>query len=288
MGFLKGGIFTFLGLVLFVLLLFLSSFLTMSFSLEHDSVKSGLVPVIKDLANSVPATLERFDRFDLSEFDVSGVIDENYELMQYHCVNYTEYGFLFEGQMIDMPCSTLEGGKDAVIDKTAEDFVEGIYYKEYNCDYWDCVSQEKIPFFIVSEKSKDYWNGKFYSFLLPSLIIIALMFFFVDNKMNLPIIVGILFVLSSFSFSKISGVLLGLFSPDNSDFISSFFNILFSRSGSVFWIFFILGFILIAGGVAFWIWNWESVKKKFSKRDVRSIVKEEVGKNNMAKRGKKF
>ncbi|MBU1501715.1 MAG: hypothetical protein KJ905_02990, partial [Nanoarchaeota archaeon] len=61
-------------------------------------------------------------------------------------------------------------------------------------------------------------------------------------------------------------------------------NILFSKSGTVFWIFSVFGFVIVGAGVALRIGFLDFQKKKFSKKDVRQIVQEEVEKKSDGKK----
>ena len=278
MGFLKGGAFVFTCVLLFISLLTLNSFLTMKISLGHDNVQEEFSPVVIDLANEVPDAIERFSKFDVSGFDVAAVIDNNFGNMESHCANYSDYVFIFEEQTIVIPCSYLAEGKGAVVNKTAGDFVEGIYYDDYDCNFWNCISKEKLPFFLVSQKARDYWGGKFYFSLIASLILVGLLFFLTENKANWPIFTGGLIVFSAISFSKINEIMFNIFSSGSLKFFSLFLNILFSRSGTVFWIFSVIGFLIAGLGVSWRIGFLDSQKKKFSKKEVRQIVQEEVKK----------
>ncbi|MBU1252455.1 MAG: hypothetical protein KKC96_02590 [Nanoarchaeota archaeon] len=284
MGFFKSGAFVFVCVILFVSLLTLNSFLTMSISLSHDNVQEEFSPIVKDLANEVPDTIERFSKFDVSDFDVAGAIDGNFGNMEAHCANYSDYVFIFEEQTIVIPCSYLADGKEAVVNKTVNDFVDGIYYDNYDCSFWGCLSKEKFPFFLVSQKARDYWNGKFYFSLIASLILVGLLFFLIENKANWSIFTGGLIVLSAISFSKINEIMFNIFSSGSLKFFSLFLNILFSKSGTVFWIFSVFGFVIVGAGVALRIGFLDFQKKKFSKKDVRQIVQEEVEKKSDGKK----
>jgi hypothetical protein len=131
------------------------------------------------------------------------------------------------------------------------------------------------PFFLVSQHAKDYWNGKFYLSLVVALVLIAVMFFLVERKANLAIIAGGVLVVASFPFLKV-GWLVSLFSGELEVFGS-----LFTKTLIVFWISLILGIILIGVGIGLRIWlvSTGRERRRFSKKEVRDIAKEEVKKS---------
>jgi len=285
MGFLKGGVVIVLGVLLFASLLALSSFLTMSISLNSETVKTELSPVIRGLADNVPNVVERFDRFNVSNFDVSGAVDEIFLAMETNCESYEDYVYIFEGQTIVVSCDLISEGRGAVVNKTTEDFIEGIYYKNYDCNFWNCFSKEKLPFFLVSQKSKDYWNSKYYFFLASSLILVGLLFFFVESRTNWIILTGVLMILSSFSFIKLYEFSLKIFSSGTFRIFSLFFDIFFIKANTVFWIIFIFGVFLSLVGIGIKIWFWDSIKRKFSRKDVIGFIREELGRKKTPRGG---
>ena len=79
--------------------------------------------------------------------------------------------------------------------------------KTYNCDFWDCLVKDEAPFFLVSKKAHDYWLEKFYFALVASLILLAITFFLVENKLNWPIYAGSILILSTIPLLKIESLL---------------------------------------------------------------------------------
>ncbi|MFH1787582.1 MAG: hypothetical protein ABH811_02220 [archaeon] len=274
MGLIRGGLLVIVFVLLFLSFLVGNTLFTLSLSLDYDAVKSELVRIADD--------------FNGEEFDLNQKVDEIYPSMVLYCENNLEYVFSEQGNTFVVPCEVVFKGSDAVVDFGINSFIEGFYYKEYNCDFWNCFEETGESFFLVSQKAQDYWRGKFYLSILISIVLTCVTLVLIENRTTLPIIVGSLLSISALPFMKLNW----LFSlTDNSlfDFLTGFF----SKSYTVFLISFILGLILIALGivlkffvVGFKISDLFSRKDKgVSKKEIKSIVKEEIfkGKNKSKK-----
>ena len=261
MGFFRGGLLFTVSVLLFFSLLFLNLFLTLSTSLEYENVQKEVSPIVQELADGNSGL---FEGFGAGDFNLNQVTDGAREVMQKYCQNNTEYIFVFESNTISIPCSSLEEGKGAIVNEAVRDIVEDAYYKEYDCSFWSCLVKEKIPLFLVSQKAKDYWKEKFYFSLIASLILISLIFFLVEKKLNWLILVGSILVLSSLPLLKIKGIISFLI-PEKFEALSLFLNIFFSKSYMVFWISFISGLVILGIGLGLKFSNAEFVKKIIDK-----------------------
>jgi len=171
------------------------------------------------------------------------------------------------------------------------------YYEEYDCGFWECLKGETIPFVLISQKAKNYWQTLFYWALLISIILFVLLFIFSDSKNSPLIITGVLMIVTAIPFRKISWVSKLL--PD-----SPFFDLalaFFTKSYNVFLIMMIIGVILLVTGITFNLFGIgmnisgffselfhrekkgevpleEKDEKTFSKEEVKDIVKTEVQK----------
>lgn len=283
MGFIRGGFLIIVSVLLFFSLLTLNSFLTVSSSLQYDHVQEQLTPVVQDLVNA-SAENSILEKFNLSDFNVSKAIYDNMDTVKEYCTNYSDYVFSFENYTLTLPCDKINEGNqspETILNETANSFVESVYYKEYNCGFWDCFDKKSFPFFLVSEKARDYWKGKFYVSLLVSLALIFLAFLLLEKKLNLPILVGALLVVSAVPVIKLGGILAHFIGPP---FIV-LFNIFFSQADKIFWISFFIGIFLIAAGIALRVVNsgavsWigqkideKSAKKKISKQSEVDVSK---------------
>ena len=274
MGFFRGGLLIILSILLLVSLIGLNSFFIVSSSLEYDNVKEGLI----NLVNGEDVLQEAAESFGFEEdvgFEVnlSEIEEEVFDLAKAYCANSINYVFSREGYTIEIPCDVVFEGKESFIDKTIENIVYEIYYKDYDCDFWNCFSTEENMLFLVSEKTKDYWKGMLYWAFLVSLILTILIFLVVEQKQNFPIVVGVLVFISSLPFMKADSFI-SFLAGDFSEFVIPFIE----NIKNVFWFSLIIGLLFIVVGIVWRFWKPDSLKKKFSRKDIRKIVKSESGK----------
>ncbi len=270
MGFIRGGLLIILSFLLLILVFLGSVFLSLSWSLQYENVKTELGPVAKELTEN---------KFNLVEedFNLTEEMEEALESMKSYCENESEYVFSGGGYTFVIPCESLEEfneNPETLVDQGVEIIIEQIYYEDYECGFWNCFGMTDLPFFLVSEKARNYWKQNFYYSVIISIILIILIFFLLEQRQNTPIIVGSVLVLSSFPLAKLEK--LAVYLVENSYF--SFISIFFSKTGSVFWITLISGLIILGAGISWRFLNIDSWKKKFSKKDVKEIVKKEVSK----------
>jgi len=226
-------------IILLISLLAMNALFVVSSSLSHDNVKQSLKPVI---ANEIYKNMSN--------------IDSNFNEMKIYCQSHTEFN-ITNGYDFSIPCNEiLNGTSESIVDSQIDKFIDDFYYKQYNCNFWQCFNGN--PFFIVSETSYKYLKNNFYISIVISIILALIIFFLVDFKRNLLIILGILLVLSSLPFAKFD-----IFSNLVNEEILSFLTVLFKQANLIFLIIFILGIVLIASGIGLKIWNSKSqIKKK--------------------------
>ena len=261
MGFFKGSFLFIASVLLLISFLLGNIFLTLNMSLNYETLQSEFTPVVKDVAEK--------------EFSISSVIvDEQFFLMELYCQNNSEFVFSESGYTFVIPCDVVAKGSDAVIEEGINSLVNDIYYQDYDCNFWNCLDKSEVPYFLVSEKAKDYWKSKFYITLFVSFILIVLTFLLVEQKYNLLTLTGGLLIVSSLPLIKLEKIL----SLINYKYVSDFIAIFFSKSYSVFLVSFILGIIVLGIGIGLKFYMSDSFKKKFSRKEVKDIVKEEVSK----------
>tara|TARA_Y100000310_G_C20607484_1_gene776283 strand:- start:165 stop:950 length:786 start_codon:yes stop_codon:yes gene_type:complete len=248
MGLIRGGLLVLSIILLFVSLFAGNIFITLSYSITPESIKKEIIANPDEITKSFGGE------------NVSKEVDSIYPAMKSYCQNNTEYVFSLEGHTVDIPCSTVLEGKEAIIEEGVDDIIEETYYTEHECEsFWTCVSDFNNPLFLFSEESKDYWQKMFYYSLFISLVLIVLMFFLVEQKSSLPIIVGSLLIVSSLPLIKIES----LFSLFGESF-EKIFSIFFSESTNVFFINLVIGIVIIALGVGMKSFNiGMSIFKKF-------------------------
>lgn len=273
MGFFRGGIVLMLGILLFFSLLAANSFFILQSSLKYENVKTGLYPLVKNISEGTGAggilSNEIMGDFNLTDAAKDAlIIAKNYCKNQ----NNTNYTFSYEGYSVSIPCEKIDPkNPEALINETYDDVIYDIYYKEYDCKFWNCFSKTQLPFFLVSEKARDYWKEKFYFSLLASLVLIILIFLFTDEKRNTPITVGILLMLSVFPLLKLKDLLYAVAGN-----FSSMINLFLSSTRSVFLFSLMFGALLAGTGLASRFWNPEAIKEKLSIKEVKDIVKSEI------------
>lgn len=250
--------------VLFLLsLIATGSFLTLSSSLEYSNIQNQLLPVVKEMANG--------------ELQLTKGINDNYGEMVEQCLNTSEVVLGNGTESFIIPCSVVINGSEAVTDKILKDMMKNIYYREYDCNFFDCNSEGNVPFFVVSEHSKDYFSSKFRSLLFLSLILFGLIFLLVEVRSNSFILAGGLMVFSSLVFYKLEGII-GFFAKIE---LLKFFTFLFTESLYVFTKFLIFGIVLIVFG---FIWKTFSlgfkIKSFFDKFKSPKVIIKKIDKKN--------
>ena len=270
MGVIRGGLLVFVSVILFIIVLLGSFFAVLSLSLEYENVQKEIGDVAKNLVEEKSSLIKE-------NFNLTTEMKKAEDFMREHCLNETSYVFASGGYTFVLPCNLLEKANesvDAFIDSGVSSIVYDIYYDDYGCDFWDCFKKTGPPLFLISEKAKNYWQEKFYFSLIVFLILAALVFLLVEQKQNTPIVIGSIFVVSSavlLKMGKLPELLIG-------KSYSQFINIFFSKMSSVSWILLVFGLVLVVAGISLRLLGTEIMKKKFSKEEVKEIVKAEVDK----------
>ena len=223
MGFIRGAVVTLFSIVLFLSLFAMNFTAILSSSLQYNALQ----PALKTSADKI-----------LSNSMAEGSIfsEEEKSYMDHYCLIEDEYAFAYENYSFPIPCEVIEQGEDAIISYITENFIDVIYYQEYNCDFWDCVRESPIPFVLVSKKAHDYWNNNFLILFCLSVLIFALTFFISSDRPVRFIIGGVLIILSALPFRNLNWVLKLI--PDNLD---SVFSVFFTRAHAIFIIMLVIG-----------------------------------------------
>ncbi len=274
MGIIRGGLLIIVITSLFLVFLIGNIFLTLYLSLDYVNVKSELVSIVNSIVEE--------------EINLIGGIEEEFKFMELACQNNSNFVFKddISGYVFEIPCEIISQGYEAVVDYQINIFVEEVYYEDYDCNFLECIKETERPFFLVSEKARDYWKTKLYFSLIISIILVVAMFFLIEQKYNLPIIVGSLLTASALPFMKLNWVL--SFLPASS--FLQFFTLFFTKAYTVFLISFIFGIIILIIGIilkffqiGFKINNlfsrFSKKNKKVSSSEVKEIVKKEISKS---------
>lgn len=259
MGVIRGGLLIIVVAILFLVLLIGGLLLSLSISLSYENVRPELNSFIKGIINKGLAT----------QADRSAMFNS----ITTSCENKSEISFMQQGYVLNIPCNITEQGLDSIIDYSVDGLVDKIYYGSYDCGFWNCFIKIRQPFFLVSEKAKDYWSSKLYLFFIAFIILVILTFLLCERKTNFLMISGILIFISGLPLMKIS-----LFSSLLGATFQWIFYIFFSKAANIGLIMIVLGVILVLLGIALKIGFHDWVKRKFSKQEVKEIVKEEISK----------
>ena len=249
MGIIRGALLIFVIVLLFISLLLSNIFFTMSLSLQSEVVQPKLEEALKNI--------------NRGDFNVRQTIEDNYDVMLIDCVNETVYSFSDDefGVGIEIPCSVVAQGVEPVLDYSVNAYVEEQYSKEIDCNFFDCFGKTKSPMFLMSKKAQNYWQAKFYLFLVISLILFGGVMFFTSNKNNSFIVLGVLMIVSAIPLLKIEvflspifNFILGFMNLSNdvsSNLIPQISSIFFSKASTVFWIVFVTGIVFLVLGFTF-------------------------------------
>jgi len=253
MSFIKRSGLVIVCILLFIVILVGNILLTLGLSLRYENIQNELVPVVKEVA---------IDNFHIEE-ELNADFDS---LADDYCDNYEDFVFNREGYTLVFPCEVIQNGSDAFVSYGVDAFVREIYYKNYECGFWDCFGNSenpKTPFFLVSAQSQSYWMGKFYWALFLFLFFAGLIYLLAETNASSFLITGSLLVVGSLPFLAIGKIASWFVEARYLEFAVAFL----SSASSVFWISFILGLVFFGVGLGFKFWNLkEWISEKFGKK----------------------
>jgi len=285
MGLIRSGAVVFFSGLLFLSLFLGNLFLTVSWSLEYETIEPHL---------------NEFATITINELGVDKLLTENYELMELYCETQEIFTINEQGLNLEIPCSTINQGSQSVIEYGIQESIKQLYYQEYSCEFWECIKNTDTMFVLVSDTAREYWHSKFYLAIIASIILVTLLFVFIESKKSALTITGALMIVASIPFRKINWILSLL--PEKN--FTEIFTIFFTKSYNVFLTMLIIGIIVLLVGLAFeffgvgikltnlfrWIFKKKEDKKgelllkenenkeKFTKEEVKNIVKKEIKK----------
>ena len=293
MGLIRSSLVITVSTALFLSLFLGNAFLTLSWSLEYDNVQPQITSFATDM---------------MTDAGFKQSIEENKEYMKIYCTQYDSFIYSEDGIVLELPCEIIAQGADAIITYGVSTMIEDLYYKTYECSFWECLKKDSQPFVLVSEKSLEYWSNLYFYAIFASVIIFLLLLLVIEAKHSTLTITGILMIVAAFPFRKLNWVL-GLL-PDGG--LTDLFLALFAKSYNVFLIMTIIGASLFAIGIGFeflgfglWISKLIGVfkkdkkkkakislaeienDKKFSKEEVKEIVKEALVEEEKEKKKEK-
>lgn len=267
MGLIRGGLFVLASVVFFLAVLSSAMFLIVSSSLDYKIVQNQTVNLlVNQLSNQINIT---------HELDSRLLTIENY------CQTGVEYLFGYQNYTFRVTCADINKGSSSIINNTIRNFVQDIYYGNYSCNYWDCFNKY-APTFLISEKSRNYWQNWFYYSMVALLISAAALFLLIKKKRNLPFVAGGTIVTAALIILAL-GNLLGSIA---NGMISQIVNIFFSKSTFVFIRMIIIGGLLLIAGLVIELYRVEfKIYNLFSKLgEKKSEIKDKEQKNSGPKK----
>jgi hypothetical protein len=182
----------------------------------------------------------------------------------------------------------IDGARFLDLDYT---FADDFYYKEYDCQMFDCLKEDQGYLVLVSEKAKIYWKNMFHWSLLLSVILLILLLIVAKPKNSAFIISGILMIAASLIYKKLSWIM----SLVPNEFFVKFSNLFTSKSEDVFLIMIITGGALLLLGIVLHFFNWSMklsnwISKILEKRKAEKVeykIKEVKDKNKKLKKENK-
>ena len=263
MGFLRGAAIFIVSLVLFFSLFFANVFLNLSWSLEYNVLEPNLIEVANKFVN---------------KSGISDQINMALDTMDLYCMIHSNYVFMQEDIGVEIPCSVVDSGPDKSISYVIEYIIYKVYYDNYDCDFWSCVKESKLPFVLISEKAKGYWHDKYKLMIYVALIAFALSLVLVRRKSNAFINAGVLTIVAAVLFKQFDWVLKVF--PDSSLF--ELLDIFFAKSLNIMIFMCVIGGLLFIVGFLFRFFKLSQkitglFKKKTSRNNVSdSKIKETI------------
>jgi hypothetical protein len=263
MGFIRGALLVIISTIFFIALLLSNLFLTVSLSLEHET----LYPEVQGLAKQT-----------LQEYDIIPEINSNFERIEIYCLDKEYFSYNSGEYSFKIPCEVIKQGQEATIDYGIGKFINETYYSNYDCEILDCIKESDKPFVLISEKTKDFFKQKFKLFLIISIALSILFFLLSEKKHSGLITLGILIGISAIPFKGVNWI--------SSLFVDSivfeFIGLFFTRAHNVFLIMIIIGTVFFLAGLSwgtmkygFKVSRWFKKKEKEVEENTEKDLKKE-------------
>ncbi len=275
MSFIRGAVITLFGFVLAICIILMNVSITFASSLDYEDLK----PALDNSTNGIIGSI----------LDVEAVFGE--ELNNY-CNLDSQYIFNYGNESFTIPCEVIEEGEDSIAIYIQDNFIEQIYYANYDCEFWECVKDSEVPFVLISDKARVYWAGKAVLLAIMSLVLFGLIFLVAEKRPSKFISFGILLAFCSLPFKNMDWILKIV--PAQ---VAPLFSLFSQKAHGVFIVMLIISIIFALIGIVALIFGWkmkfkeESLEnknsaslKQVSKEEVREIVREELSKKNISKK----
>ncbi len=249
MGAIRGILLVFVCILIFFSLLVGSFLWTVSSSLQYENVQPGLSSLVDKVID---------EQLDVGgKLNIEEKMDDLMPTIEAYCQDNQQYAFVYGGNSIVIPCDILTQGPEAVISHGTNSLIEQYYYKEYNCDFWDCASEGEVPLFLISQKAHDYWKSKFYFSLIAFFVLAVLTFLLVEKNTSFFILVGGLAIVAALPLLKTGSLISRLSNAmgDLGEYVSEMILIFFNQANNVFIKIIIFGAVLLVIGIVLKIFH---------------------------------
>lgn len=278
MGVLRGFALVIVAVLLFLSLLAMGVFATLSSSLTYENVQ----PRVYTIADNILT----------EEIGIQTIVTKLTPYLDVYCQNNSEIVQNFGNYTFVFPCSIVSEGYESILNYSVNEIVNYYYYKDYNCTFVECLEENDVPLFLVSDFSRTYWKSLFYKSFLIVLILSGLTFLLSQRKSNSLFLIGSLSIISSLLILKLENV--GTFlskiilnpisqavsSDSSEEILTEAISMFFCEASKVFLWMFLAGIILIALGLFFRLTALGlKVKQKIEEHILRKKVEELEEKN---------
>lgn len=229
MGFVRGMLLVFFSMIFFFSILIGGLLYTMSSSLSYSSVEVNAFNVVQPI---------------VEQLNLSQMIQIGMPVIKAYCQTNSDYVAYYQGFTFQIPCADINN-TELMVNDTIKNLVSDLYYKTYDCGYWDCFSKYTPPLFLISEKSDNYWTNLFYYDIAAAIASAVGLFFLFKRKYDLLFLAGGIFIFSSLLLLGISKLVAVL--PNQ--IVQGILMIFFSQSKSIFFKMLLPGIGLIFAGL---------------------------------------
>lgn len=241
MGFFRKSGLVLLSVILAILLIALGTILTLGFSITYENVQKTVPPILKQIF--LTEETQQQMSWDILQLQIScnRTNSESVALP----LNNSDFPELV------VPCSEVYKGTDAVVDYGVNQLVSEMYYQDYTCtDFSNCLN--KSPTYLVSDKFRGKLTHYSLILLIISLVCFVFVFLLARKKSNACFIIGGIIAgvsLLLLAINRIFGSILSSLPSSREINPSSFVDVFFSSSTSIFLIFLVFGLAFIIVGV---------------------------------------
>lgn len=192
MGFLRTSGIILISMLLFFSLVSFGTTETLEKSTKYENIEQNFIQISEEYLEE--------------NTEIEETIKQLLPFIKEYCRNNDTYTFEQQGASFEISCEEINQEvssiTESIVDEVVTTFIEENYYKEYKCDFIECLQEEK-PLVLVSEKAHNYWENQSILFLWISIGLIIALFFLTRMKSNFFFISGGIIFISGFVILQI-------------------------------------------------------------------------------------